>query len=388
MESSGILDASSPPARRSYVRTRAVFFGVIALMAVFAVTQWAELLHLISSRDQAWGIDFRGGLWPAAHAVLAGHSPYPPPHAALLKQMATPYVWPPLLALLIAPLTHLPMVAVLVGWNVVCGVGFFGGLWLLGLRNPLLLGLTLLSAPLVESLYFGQPEGLFVLLLAIAWRYRDRWPAPVAIGLLIAMKLLAWPLILWLLFTRRWRSAVWAAVAAGALLLVSWVPISFHGLTDYPSLLSADTRAFGSGRSAMGFAGLALHWGASLSSLPLIAGVLGFAAAGVIVAVARGSDMGWFTAGIAAGLLTSPLLWTHYLLVLFVPLAISCRRQAAPWLLFALFWIWPASGSFVVQALVTTAAAIAICVWAAASDRPEHAALDTSAELCQARAGR
>ena len=66
--------------------------------------------------------------------------------------------------------------------------------------------------------------------------------------------------------------------------------------------------------------------------------------AALAVALARSSkmsDIGIFTAAIVAGLFVSPLLWTHYLTVLFVPLAITRPRLDTAWLATAAFYLSP-----------------------------------------------
>ena len=52
---------------------------------------------------------------------------------------------------------------------------------------------------------------LLMLPVAVAWRYRDRARiAGIALGVAVAAKLFVWPLVVWLLLTRRFAAAVWA----------------------------------------------------------------------------------------------------------------------------------------------------------------------------------
>ena len=104
--------------------------------------------------------------------------------------------------------------------------------------------LALCSFPFVSSLALGQPDGLLALLAAVAWRDRDRSRGAVAAGVLIAAKLLAWPLVLWLLVTRRVRSAAVCVASCGGHAGLSWALLGFQGLTAYPRLLAADAHAF------------------------------------------------------------------------------------------------------------------------------------------------
>jgi Glycosyltransferase family 87 len=82
--------------------------------------------------------------------------------------------------------------------------------------------LALCSFPFITSLALGQPDGLLAWPAAAAWRSRDdSWRGAAAVGLLIAAKLLAWPLIVWLLATRRFRQAGVAGGSAAVFLVGS-----------------------------------------------------------------------------------------------------------------------------------------------------------------------
>jgi hypothetical protein len=185
----------------------------------------------------------------------------------------------------------------------------------------------------------GQPDGIFALLLAFGWRYRDSWRGATACGALIAAKLLAVPLVLWLLFTRRFRCAAVCAGTTTAFLAASWACIGFKGLASYPRLLAADARAFETRSHSVVAA--AMRLGASASSARYIAVGCALVVAVAIVRSARGSDLGYFTAAVLGGLFLSPILWSHYLVVLFVPLAIASPRFRPVWLLPSLFFLSP-----------------------------------------------
>jgi hypothetical protein len=66
-----------------------------------------------------------------------------------------------------------------------------------------------------------------------------------------------------------------------------------------------------------------------------------------IVALARrpDGDFASFTAAIAAGLVISPIVWVHYLVLLFVPIAIVRPRLSALWLLPLALWVLPGQES-------------------------------------------
>ena len=314
---------------------RLVRRGAIAGLLVLAVVQ----LYL-QARGSQYGIDFRGGTWNAGRALLSGRSPFLTPNPALLAREPNGFVTPPLLALIGAPFSTLPFGVAIVAFNLLCGAALVGALRVLGVRDRGFYVLVLCSFPFVSSLALGQPDGLFALAAAVAWRRRDSPSGAVAAGALIAAKLLAWPLIIWLLVTRRFREAAVATLAAIVMLLGSWACIGFKGLSSYPRLLSADARAFeAKGHSivtALARAGIPLHLAVPLS----VAAAVGIGVA--IVIIARGGDLGWFTAALAVGLLASPVVWQHYLVLLFIPLAVTKRlRDPLVWLLALGLWLSP-----------------------------------------------
>lgn len=308
---------------------RALLSGLV-IVAMIALYRNAMGSH--------YGFDFHG-IWRAGQDVLAGRSPYLAPNAHKLLVVGNAYIDPPLLAVLATVFSVLPFGLAVALWNVTCAAAFAAALFLLGVRDWRAYVLALCSFPFVSSLALGQPEGLLALAAALAWRYRDSWRGALAVGVLIAAKLLAWPLLLWLVVTRRIRCSLIALVSAVALLLLSWATIGFKGLVDYPKLLAADAQAFAT-RSHSIVAG-ATRLGASEQLATALAIALAAAVGLVIVRVARGSDPGCFAATIAVGLLASPLLWSHYLVLLFIPLAIGRPRPDRLWLLTAAFWLSP-----------------------------------------------
>lgn len=312
------------------VGRRVVVVGVIGLAAI-------QLYF--SARGSHYGLDFHGGTWKAGQDVLAGRSPYPQPNAGKLLTLTSAFITPPILALLAIPLSVLPFTLAVVLWNAVCAGAFVVALLLLGVRDRRLYLLALCSFPFVASLVLGQPDGLFALGAAVAWRWRDSWRGAAAVGALIAAKLLAWPLVLWLVATRRIRYSGIALASSAMFLTTSWALIGFKGLRDYPRLLTADATAFET-RSHSVVSG-AMRLGASEQSARWLAIACAAVIALAVLRMARGSDEGYFAAAVAGGLLASPILWSHYLVVLFVPLSICRRRLDGIWLLTAGFWLSP-----------------------------------------------
>jgi hypothetical protein len=357
-------DAAIDPRRLA----RRTFIGVLAVLSIL----WVFLaIKSHGSTGQEWshsyGFDFHGGIYKAGTDILAGHSPYLAPNAKRLAAIGNAYIPPPLLAEVFLPLSVLPFWLAIVLLNVICAAALLGALRLLGMRDPELLVLAVCSAAFIFSLSYGDPDGVFVLLAALAWRYRDsRW-AGVPVGILVAAKLLLWPLGIWLLVTRRIRSAFVAAGSAVALLGASWAVIGFKGLTQYPQLLSADAKVQSSNHAVVA---AFRAFGASSPVATVLALLAALVVGTIVVAAARGSDRGWFTAAMITGLIASPVVFPNYFLILFVPLAICSPRSRAPWLLMAAFWLSPQP-----EAGLEWLLAIAIAIKAASDAQPARRAL-------------
>jgi alpha-1,2-mannosyltransferase len=332
-------------------------------MVLAAIVMWKR------APDALYGFDFRGGAWVAGRELLHGVSPYVKPDPRLLFGMRNAFVTPPLLAVIAAPFSLLPFKLAIALWSITCVGAFLTALRLVGLRDWRMYAVALCSLPLVESLWTGQPDGVLALLLALAWRYRDSWRGALAIGALIAAKLVAWPLLLWLLVTKRYRLTAVSAASALILLVASWALIDFKGLGLYPRLLAADARAFENWMYSVSAVGGLMHMGLSAHLATLMSISFGLAVALCVAALARGSDEGWFTAAVVLALLASPILWAHYLVALFVPLALAKRSAIAPWLVGCALWVCLLEGPFAVRVGVTLAATVVVGLWSTACPR-------------------
>jgi hypothetical protein len=154
--------------------------------------------------------------------------------------------------------------------------------------------------------------------------------------------LFLWPLAIWLLATRRWRSAAACAGAGTVLLLGSWAVIGFAGLRSYPTLLNVLERI----EAPASYSVVALV-GVSGGAETAVTAVLAVALAAAIVVAARASDgdRRGFAVAVLAALVATPLLWLHYLLLLYVPIALYRPRLAPLWFLPLLLWVTPAAHS-------------------------------------------
>ena len=275
----------------------------------------------------------------AADDVRSGESPYVDPET-VSKSTPPPYVYPPLLAIVLIPATALPdeiggssPVGVVVSLLLVACV--VGALLVLDVRDWRCYPVALLYPPTLENIEYGAVGPVLALLVALAWRYRDRVLAvSAALGGAIVLKVFLWPLLVWLAATRRWTAAVGAGALALGLALASWAVIGFRGLGDYPELLRRLSEIEAE-NSYSAFAILVtIGVPATLAQVIMV-----LAAASLLVVawrVARGSQDGdgdrpAFVLALAVAFVLTPILWLHYLVLLVVPIALARPRLSALW---------------------------------------------------------
>jgi Glycosyltransferase family 87 len=278
----------------------------------------------------------------AAVKVLHGSTPYVAPTPAALAHFDR-FVYPPVAAVLFAPFTAFPSG---VGRTLMFIAGLaalVGALRLLGVEDWRCYSVALVSAPAINSLGVGAITSFLLLGAALAWRYRDTTPAvAVATASTAVLKLFLWPLAIWLLATRRWRAFALCAGVALFLLLGGWAVIEFAGLRSYPTLVHVLEQVEG----PVSYSVVAL-FGLKGSAATAATVVLSLAAVGAIWLAARspGGDRRAFAVAVLASLVATPLLWLHYLLLLFVPIALYRPRLSGLWFVPLVLWVTPTTHS-------------------------------------------
>jgi hypothetical protein len=338
------------------------------------------LVFLVAGKNFAF--DFHQ-FWRGGRDVLDGVSPYPSrsaldtapqnlgPHGI---QTVFRFPYPAGSAVAIAALAWLPFDAAAVLLVALSIAAALLALWLLDVRDWRCYGIMFGSIAVVTSVRLGTLTPILLLFVALAWRYRERpWVAGASLAAGILLKVFLWPLVVWLAATRRLAAAAVAAGLAAGATFVAWAAIGFDGLSAYPHLLNRLSDVVGDrGFSLLALGSdLGLGHGAS-RALPWIVGGLTLVAA-VVVARTDDGDRRSFTLALAASILLTPIVWLHYFVLLYAPVALWRRRLGGAWLLPLLFWVVPfqETKGDAWRVAVGLAVAAATLVAAARRQRPE-----------------
>ncbi len=188
------------------------------------------------------GIDVEEVFLPAARDVLDGVSPYPSPGDPRIEEQ-TAYVYSPLVAYLTVPFTALSSTAAVDVWILLSILAAPLVLALVGVRDWRCYGVVLVWPPVLNSAASGAVSMLLAVLLAAAWRWRDRELGSGAlVGCAVAVKMVVWPLLAWPAVVGRWRGAAVGVGAAVGLSLGTWALLGFAGLAATPTSCAPSRR--------------------------------------------------------------------------------------------------------------------------------------------------
>ena len=319
--------------------------------------------------------DFEFAFYPAAGALLDGANPYPQLDAPEL-QAGVAFVYPPLTAIASIPLTALSAGAAGVVVMALSVLAVVGTLAVLGIRDWRCYGIVFAWPAVFSAVMVGNISIPLAFAAALVWRYRDRFgAAAVCLGVGLAAKLILWPLGLWLLATRRVRTALLALLLAGIVVTLSWAAIGLDGIGQYPRLL----RRIQELEEANGYTvyALALDFGAST----VVARVAGAAIAVLLLGAVvfygrRGDDRRAFIAAIAAALACTPIVWLHYFALLVVVVAVAQPQLGPLW--FVPLGMYVSSGTFNGTPFQTAATIVIAAVTVVLALRPVTPTVDIS----------
>ena len=338
------------PARRE-VWSRAATHALCGIAPVF----FTLYMIVFSVHHHGFAYDFDRAFWPAGARVLHGLTPYASP-TSFAATHGIAFVYPAPGALLFAAFAWMPRDVADVLFTAISIGAALGTLRILGVRDWRVYGLTMLWAPVISGWQTANLTLLLALGIAVAWRYRERaLVAGAMVGLIVSLKLFLWPLLGWLLLTRRWRALGWAAISALLFNAVAWAVVGFGQLHAYTELVRAVTKV--EEVTAYTPLALAMRLGAGGVLADAIAAVVAVIVALVTIRCARERrDCAVLLGAITISLLATPIVWRHYFALFLVPLAISRPRLSAAWAIPVVLLPFPVTGPSTWQLLATLGA--------------------------------
>lgn len=297
-----------------------------------AVTVWVILRW---HAQHVLGVDFTQEFWVASHRVLHGGDPYIWSRHQIDSGVSFPYLAPT--ALILMPLALVSPGTGTVLMIILSAAALGGTLWALNVRDWRLYLLVFLWWPVANIWQTGNLTLILGLGLALIWRYRGR---PIVSGLLaaavISLKPFVWPIVLWLVFTRRYRACGWTLAWGIAINAVAWAVVGYGRISEYLHLTVTVTSALK--RTGYGLIAVAAHTGAPIwAGEVVMAGVCAALVLACLWAARSQDDRLALLLCVLLMLAATPLLWNHYFALLIVPLAIYRPRISFEWIV-ALLW--------------------------------------------------
>ena len=323
------------------------------------------LLFLFLVDHNKLGVDFHYVYYPAVLRWLHGGDPYQVTHRELVHAAA--FVYPALSLVVFAPLGLIGRGAAETIYVVTCLACVPATLRVLNVRDWRVYGITLLWLPVYAGWQSGNVTLPLVLLVALAWRYRDR---PVVVGAIsavaISIKPFVWPLALWLLATRRVRATAWTLAWAVGINLVAWWLVGFREISAYVRVSGQLTDALWRGGYSMLAVAHHLGLGRGAGDLLLFSGSAALGLAILYLGAYRHDERAALTATVALMLVASPLVRSHYFALLLVPMALYRPRLDWLWALPVLMWPLPPTGDLydwqIVLGWALAGACLASCI--------------------------
>jgi alpha-1,2-mannosyltransferase len=292
--------------------------SVVALSAVVAVL--IVLLLLVDFRNFMDLRVYRAG----GQAWLDRFSLYSDAFAHRYHTKGLPFTYPPVSALLFTGFALVPWdvaVALVTVLSLLAIVGV--AMLVVPRRTAAAVATVVVGGVLLEpvrlTLGFGQINLiLMVLVVADCLLPRTRWPRGLLIGLAAAVKLTPLACLLYFAARREWRPVVTAVAAFVVATLVAWVlspadtPAYLAAVLDDPARIGGLT--YTGNQSLNGFWHRLGLGGTLTTALWLASSLVVVAVAwyGARRAHAEGDRLGALLAAAIAGLLVSPVSWSHH----------------------------------------------------------------------------
>ena len=180
--------------------------------------------------------------------------------------------------------------------------------------------------PVQVHLAWGQVQLLLLLIISLAWlelRRGHEERAGLGLGFAIAIKIYPAFFLVPLIVARRWRVVIVALLTAGLLFLLSFTLIGNQQTVLYVQRMLPAINALPQGRPDMHSLSTTLRLLFGDTALIRAIGTAFRVLIGCITVLAcmrwKMSASGLLALGIPFFLLTTPLIWTHYFVLLYVP---------------------------------------------------------------------
>jgi hypothetical protein len=251
----------------------------------------------------------------AGNAALHGRDIYPAVGSPAVYSGFS-FVYPAAAVWPFVPLAALPADLATAIFFTVCAGAVVAVSMLRSDRDPWIPALVLCTAFTISGLQLGALSPLMFVGAVLLWKLRDR---PLLFGLVaapvIVSKLFLAPLLVWPLLAKRYRALAWATSLTALLLAIGFATGPL-GLPGYMQLLSA----LGSHEAQAGFGLIGLLRNVGLTPVAAQAGALAVAAVVIAAAYAHyrraRDERVLYCAGIVCALALTPVLWSHYLVLL------------------------------------------------------------------------
>lgn len=289
----------------------------------------AYLFFTLSNASYTLGCDYLA-YDAAARRWLVGGAPYD----LSITQTGScgTYQYPPAFLLAIAPLTWLSPEAATWVWIGICVVCLFGAVALMPVPfevRLVTLALAGTSWPMMFAIKVGALGPLLLLVFVLAWRWLDR-PLRLAlsVGIGALVKLQPALLLLWMALTGRWR-AMLMTIGIGAVVLTAGFLLDGRSWLDFFTVTRTLSGSALAVPANFAPASIAYFAGASegLAQAIGVAHTLGVLILVVIASRRADGDASLLVTAVASQIV-SPVMWDHYIVVLFLPIAwLLARRQ-------------------------------------------------------------
>lgn len=303
--------------------------------------------------------------WLSGRNYFVNEPVYQNQHVTLLRHMpefrtdiSTFLPWnahPPAAVLIALPLARFDYQTAQFIWNLVTFTLFVFSIWLVWRELATrfqpwhvfsICTLLLFASPVVITLRQGQLNFLLAFLLTVGWvadRHGYQLGAGLAVGLAAGLKLFPGFILLYFLGAGRWRAAIGLVIGAVVINALTLAVVGIGAFETYVREVIPSLQVFQSGWRNISINGWVLrlldphpiqagpeaYRNPVLAKLLTAVGVLLVSAVVVWIAIrARRTvdpDRGWAVA-LTGMLLVSPITWSHYLVLLVVPLAVLANR--------------------------------------------------------------